>query len=86
MPQKKKKTPTEKYIDKAVTQALKTRAPTSVSLTGCDLTGVKYDASTLEAIIAVARAAEVNVRALETLAGTLSPAAAGDMTVVQIDG
>ncbi len=62
---KKKKTPTEKYIDKAVAQALKA-APNgdTVEISHCEFAGVKYDAKAIESINIIAQGIFENAQAV----------------------
>lgn len=69
---KKKKTPTEKYIDQTVKKTVEALPVTNTTISNCTVTGVQYDAETVSAITAVAKALQQNAEGLTHLAKALS--------------
>lgn len=65
----KKKTPTQKYIDKALKKAVEDSKATS--MIHCNFVGVQFDAKATEAITTIAEGLIVNAQALGDLAQAL---------------
>ena len=66
-----KKTPTQKYIDDAVNQAVEKSSKGS-HIESCNFVGVQYDAKAVEAIDTIAKGLVENAKALGKLAEVLN--------------
>lgn len=85
MSKSKSKTPTQKYIDDAVTKAVK-QSNNGSSFTSCDFYGVKWDDKAVEAIKTIADGLIVNAQGLGKLAEVLRASNIRIDAMVKIDG
>ena len=73
MAKKQKKTPTEKYIDKAVKQAVDAADnPTSLHVEGCKFNAVEFDQDAMEAINNIAAGLRENAISMGKVAEVFS--------------
>jgi hypothetical protein len=81
----KKKTPTEKYIDQAVKQAIEAN-PQGTSIVGNTIIGVKFDAKAVEAINLIAKGLIANAEGLGDLAKVLRASNVEVDAMIKISG
>jgi hypothetical protein len=81
----KKKTPTQKYIDKAVKQAVETCSK-GTAITNCSMVGVKFDAKAVDAIETIADGLVENAKALGILARVLNGSNVQIDSMIRIEG